>query len=79
MNPLAQATNRLKHWLNAGESVRSKLNRATRWKYISENLPPVEIDGYKDVPYQLLHRCAAAVIEAETIPSAKRCANRSSV
>lgn len=35
-----------------------------RWKHIREHLPEAASDAYSMVPYQLLHRCAAAVMEA---------------
>jgi hypothetical protein len=50
-------------WLVAGKSERSITNRKARWDYISANLPAS--DAYQGVPYQILHRCAAAVIEAK--------------
>lgn len=40
----------------------SKANRSARWEYILRHLPAS--NGYGNVRYQLLHRCAAAVIEA---------------
>jgi hypothetical protein len=53
-------------WLLAGDSERSLQNRQSRWDSIRKNLPPAEgADGYPEVAYQLLHRCAAAVKEAE--------------
>jgi hypothetical protein len=42
-------------------------NRAIRWNYIREHLPSNGKDGYLAVPYQLLHRCAAAIIEAKRL------------
>jgi hypothetical protein len=63
--PFGADNESLEHWLDAGKSDKSKSNRAARWRYISENLPLVDFDHYKDVPYQLLHRCAAGVIEAK--------------
>lgn len=55
----------LDKWLIAGESVRSRRNRRDRWDHIRAHLPNVTDDAYLPVPYQLLHRCAAAVIEAQ--------------
>jgi Domain of unknown function (DUF6946) len=53
----------LKQWLKSGKSEEARRNRECRWAYISENLP---LGGaYGKVRYQLLHRCAAAVIEAK--------------
>lgn len=56
----------LRDWLLAGDSERSLQNRQNRWDSIRKNLPPADdVDGYLGVAYQLLHRCAAAVKEAE--------------
>jgi hypothetical protein len=55
----------LENWLVAGESARSHRNREDRWKHISAHLPSSTKDAYSLVPYQVLHRCAAAVIEAK--------------
>ena len=63
--PFGKGNESLGHWLAAGKSARSKKNRKARWENISENLPSVGHDAYNKVPYQLLHRCAAAVIEAK--------------
>lgn len=52
----------LGEWLDAGGSARSRENRRVRWEFVRKHLPDGE---YRSVPYQLLHRCAAAVIEAE--------------
>jgi hypothetical protein len=43
----------------------SRKNRRERWAQIEQNLPRSENVGYLQVPYQLLHRCATAVIEAK--------------
>ncbi len=51
----------LDQWLVAGGSDRSIQNRRERWEYVREHLPAAT---YDQVQYQLLHRCAAAVIEA---------------
>lgn len=63
--PFGKGNESLENWLRAGGSVRSEENRRARWECIRENLPPVGYDGYGEVPYQLLHRCAAALIEAK--------------
>lgn len=52
----------LSEWLAAGDSERSIANRRERWDYIRAHLP--ESDAFSGIRYQLLHRCAAAVIEA---------------
>ena len=57
--PFGDAT--LGDWLAAGSSNRSVDNRRRRWEFIRAHLPDGEFGA---VPYQLLHRCAAAVIEA---------------
>lgn len=44
-------------------SEASKTNRAARWEYIRKHLPNSNL--YGRIRYQLLHRCAAAVIEAD--------------
>lgn len=62
--PFGEGNESLEHWLVAGGSTRSEKNRRARWECISKNLPTVDGDPYDRVPYQLLHRCAAAVIEA---------------
>ncbi len=54
----------LANWLHGGKSVNSKLNREKRWEDIRKNLPARELGAYDSVPYQILQRCAAAVIEA---------------
>lgn len=59
-----QGNESLRDWLVAGESERSRRNREDRWKHIAEHLPNAAADAYSLVPYQVLHRCAAAVIEA---------------
>ena len=53
----------LTQWLENGRSAEAQRNRECRWAYISEYLPVN--GGYGEVRYQLLHRCAAAVIEAK--------------
>lgn len=54
----------LRQWFAEAKSDRSKENRNLRWDYLSRHLP-LPITSYDDVAYQLLHRCACAVIEAE--------------
>jgi hypothetical protein len=67
-----QSNESLRNWLVAGQSEQSRQNREDRWKHIAEHLPSVAADAYSLVPYQVLHRCAAAVIEARRfrLPSA---------
>ena len=50
-------------WLRDPEAPPA--NRQTRWQYICDHLPPVQEGAYLPVAYQLLHRCASAVIEAK--------------
>lgn len=57
----------LDQWLLAGETANSLQNRQTRWASIEANLPVAQGGGYMPVPYQLLHRCAAAVLEARRL------------
>jgi hypothetical protein len=52
-------------WLAAGESRRSKENREERLKFILNSLPPSAT--WQQVRYQLLHRCAAAVLESKRL------------
>jgi hypothetical protein len=59
-----QRNESLRDWLVAGGSERSRRNREDRWKHVSEHLPSARADAYSLVPYQVLHRCAASVIEA---------------
>jgi len=65
--PFGQDDEPLAKWLVAGRSEKSRQNRKVRWDYIKEHLPDAGTDGYSQVAYQLLHRCAAAVIEARRI------------
>jgi hypothetical protein len=60
-----QGNESLQDWLIAGGSERSRRNRKSRWEHISAHLPCLAQGAYSLVPYQLLHRCAAAVIEAK--------------
>ena len=62
--PFGEGNESLKDWLVAGKSERSRGNREDRWAHISAHLPSAAKEAYLAVPYQLLHRCAAAVIEA---------------
>jgi hypothetical protein len=39
--------------------------RLQRWNYIRDHLPHVQDGAYLPIAYQLLHRCACAVIEAK--------------
>lgn len=55
----------LERWLVAGESERSIANRKERWYYIQSHLP--RSDSLLQVRYQMLHRCAASVIEAKRL------------
>ena len=70
--PFGQGNQSLKDWLAAGESEKSRQNRRDRWEHIVDHLPSALPDAYSLVPYQLLHRCAAAVIEAKrfSVPNA---------
>lgn len=51
-------------WLKGGKSPGSAANRVMRWHHVEENLPKGGEEVYHCVPFQILHRCAAAVIEA---------------
>lgn len=53
----------LKDWFVSGKSPGSLKNRKQRWEHIRKYLP--ESNVYEQIRYQILHRCAAAVIEAE--------------
>ncbi len=54
----------LAEWLQGGKSSRSEPNRVKRWGHVEANLPERGAGTYNAVPYQILQRCAAAVIEA---------------
>jgi hypothetical protein len=54
----------LSAWLLAGGTAAARVNRQLRWDHIRAHLPPAADGAYGGVAYQLLHRCAAAVIEA---------------
>ena len=62
--PFGSGNENLAVWLKSGKSPGSEPNRMKRWEHIQENLPQTEADAYREVPYQILQRCAAAVIEA---------------
>ena len=47
--------------------------REARWEYVRKHLPGQKPDQYRGVRYQLLHRCAAAVIEAQRWKLAHAC------
>jgi uncharacterized protein DUF6946 len=55
----------LKNWLVAGGTEDSKSNREIRWDYVQSHLP--KSDSFHQVRYQILHRCAASVIEAKRL------------
>jgi hypothetical protein len=55
----------LEHWLIAGGTALSMSRRQARWDFIRSHLP--QADSFLPVRYQMLHRCAAAVIEAKRI------------
>lgn len=54
----------LGQWLEAGHNDRALANRNERWAYLRNQLPEAPGDAYLQVAYQLLHRCASAVVEA---------------
>ena len=54
----------LADWLKGGDSPRSGPNRLKRWQDVAANLPECGHGTYDAVPFQVLHRCASAVIEA---------------
>jgi len=53
----------LERWLVAGKTEESISNRNKRWEYIRSHLP--KSDFLPQVRYQMLHRCAASVMEAK--------------
>ncbi len=55
----------LEKWLDAGQTERSIVNRKERWQYLRSHLP--KSDCLLQVRYQMLHRCAASVIEARRL------------
>lgn len=56
----------LRAWLDGGKSPGSAKNRRARWQHLSSFLPPAQGD-YLEVPFQVLHRCGAAVVEARRL------------
>jgi hypothetical protein len=55
----------LEKWLSSGDGEHSKNNREIRWDYVRLHLP--KSDLYEKVRFQILHRCAASVIEAKRL------------
>ncbi|SED78272.1 hypothetical protein SAMN05519104_4354 [Rhizobiales bacterium GAS188] len=55
----------VKKWLVAGKTKESCDNRKSRFEHILSHLP--KSDSFLQVRYQLLHRCAASVIEAKRL------------
>jgi hypothetical protein len=55
----------LERWLIAGKTQASIDNRKERWDHVRSFLP--ESDTFLQVRYQMLHRCAASVIEARRL------------
>ena len=55
----------LRTWREGNGSEASKRNRLDRWNYVCAHLP--KSDSFDEVRYQLLHRCASAVIEAKRL------------
>jgi hypothetical protein len=55
----------LKDWLIGSGSANSKANRHDRWEFVRSYLP--HADSYLEARFQMLHRCAAAVIEAKRL------------
>jgi len=62
--PFGEKNESLARWLRAGKSLNSPKNRLRRWDDVMKNLPVAQDGVYFEIPFQLLHRCAAAVIEA---------------
>ena len=65
--PFGQGNASLESWLVAEPAEASRRNRQLRWDHIKKHLPSAGEGGYSQVAYQLLHRCAAAVIEARRL------------
>ena len=63
--PFGKSNESLSQWLVGGKSPKSREKRQKRWSYIREHLPMAGLTAFDGVAYQLLHRCAAAVIEAK--------------
>jgi len=55
----------LERWLVAGKTEAAVVNRKARWNQIRSFLP--QSSDFAKVRYQMLHRCAAAVIEADRL------------
>ena len=55
----------LQKWREGNGSEASKRNRIERWNYVCSHLP--KADSFDQVRYQMLHRCASAVIEAKRL------------
>jgi hypothetical protein len=55
----------LEKWLVAGSTEESRRNREMRFDYVRSHLP--KSDSFFLVRYQMLHRCAASVIEAKRL------------
>jgi hypothetical protein len=53
----------LENWLVAGKSKESISNREKRFEYVNAHLP--HSPSFLQVRYQILHRCAASVMEAK--------------
>ena len=51
-------------WLHAGKTDRARAHRESRWQFLHDQLPRTVEGAYLPVAYQLLHRCASAVIKA---------------
>lgn len=62
--PFGDRHQSLANWLISGTSPP---NRVTRWQEIQKHLPDSPEGAYAPIAYQLLHRCAAAVIEARRL------------
>lgn len=60
----AFGNNTLGDWLEAGATPEAQENRQVRWTFLLQQLPETPNGSYFPVKYQLLHRCASAVIEA---------------
>jgi hypothetical protein len=62
--PFGANNESLAKWLQGGSSSGSKPNRAKRWEHVKANLPKPSAGTYDAVPFQILQRAAAAIIEA---------------
>ncbi len=62
--PFGSKNESLADWLKGGKSDNSGENRKKRWDHIKACLPPRPDGAYNHVPYQILQRAAAGVIEA---------------